>query len=475
MQIEGLQKADLYVNSEKNFHFNDFPDELLINFFSYLKIKELSSNVLVSKKFKQITIKTTSSEQLIILKNLVKTFIRELDPNLYQKEIKELKIFCDNKYLSKAMNLIDLKKDLNDFYLILANILKDIPYADLKIEDTLTHEDLVNSQFFLEFVNTLSLLKLEKEALKEADNLEKMKLLKEVALDAVHWDCSDKAIFLLKNIKNLAFPEESALAKDRELCVFLFTIPSLLAKGQFSAVADLLKKLPDSEMKTVFEIQLNKFAPFWNKNNLDLLSEINDLLDVYNNFTNEIYELKQDLINQDNKYGILAKFLKKLDLDNNYTDIKSLKKFIAKFDLETQLTLNNLVELAKFYKKKRSESVKSLDTILHLLSARNLFNTAIEIIANSPNFRGLDKLPWNEYILLNSPITFSLDYLDKIPIQAAYGALPRQRCFTMIITRFIKRGYLKKALTLSEEYDQKYKGEMMVDRCKEIIKKYKSL
>ena len=477
MQIEGLLKEDSYVNSEKNFLISDHPDELLANFFSYLTIKELSSNVLVSKKFKQITVKTASSEQLIILKNLVKAFINRLNPDLYVKEIKELKIFCDNKYLSKSLNLIDLKNDLNDSYLILANILKDIPYADLKIEDIFTHEDLIHSQFFLQFVNTLSLLKLEKKALKEEDSLQKIELLKEVALEAVHGDFSDKLRFL-KLMKNLAFAQaENSVAIGLKLGAHLSLASPLLAKSQFPIVEDLISKMPESFIKTCCETELKFYAPYWNKNSSDLMREMKNLLDVYNNVINQIDELEKTLINQNEKQKILAKFLKQLDLASDSTESINLTRLIAKFNSEPQVTemLNKIVEVFLGYKKERIKAFKSLEIILSLLSARNHFDSVIEIIKNSSTCSRFDKLPWDNYILLNSPMTFSLDYLDKIPIKAAPGVLPRQRCFITLITRFVKQGYFKKALTLAGEYDHKYRGEMMVEMCKEIIEKHKNL
>lgn len=475
MQLNGLNPKSLHVNYGKNL-LDDLPNELLINFFSYLKIKELSCNVLVSKKFKQITLNTASFEQLLVLKNLVKTFIHKLNPDLYAKEINELKIFCDNKYLSKSINLIGLKNDLEDSYRILANILKEIPYSDLKIEEIITQQDLVNSPFLLYFANILSFLKLEKSALKEEDNLKKIALLKEMALDAVHWDFSDKTLFI-NLLRHLAYIQgENSVAIGLKLGAHLSLASPLLAKSQIPIVEDLISKLPESFIKTHCELEFKLFAPYWNKNNHELILETTDLLQVYSQSIEKINELKQTLP-KDVESKTLEKFLSKLDLGSDSTESIHLERFIAKFKSEPQVTelLNHIVDLVKGYKKERAQSLKSLEIVLSLLSARNRFNSVIKIAANSSNSKGLDKLPWDNYILLNSPITFSLEYLDKIPIQAAQGILPRQKCFTTIITRFVRNGFSKKALALAAEYDQKYKGEMMVERSSEIVEKYKNL
>lgn len=483
MQFEGIQVGGLCINSRENLVIKDLPDELLVNFFSYLNVNELSTNVMVSKKFKQITVKAAANEQLKILKNLINNFIQHLKPDRYELEISELNLFLNTQYLSRAVNLIDLKKDLCHSYFLLAKILKNIPHDDLQIENLLPIQDLKVFPLFNRFVAYLSLLKLEMNVVKEQDNIAKIYLLKEAALAAVYLNFPDQALVFLQNLKDVTLnsevdPRYVSWIKDS---IRSLAITPLLAKSEFSIAEGIIKEIKAPTLQTECEFQLNLYKSFLDKTNYDLFSELDDLLEAHNNITDEIEKLKQTLINQQDENGIFGKFLKELNSDMNPTYIEyviaDVRKFIDNLSPESQGVFNNIFDLAMFCRTKWLESIESLNGILAFLSAKNLFNSAVEIITHKANFQEQHRLRWDLFFLMDLDIgRFTKDHLDKI-VNATFPWEKRDTLFISIMESFIKQGYFTQAMSLAREYDQKFVGPQneMQERCKMLIEKFKSL
>ena len=479
----------------ENFPINNLPDELLVNFFSYLSLEKLAENAVLSKKFKQVTVKAAASQQLNVLKNLVKTFIQHLNPDLYPQEIQELKFFLDNQYLSRSVNLIDLKKDLNSSYALLAEILKTIPHSDLQIENIIPVQDLQTSQFFTRFVDYLSLLKLQLFLDKHENNFVKLDLLIELILKALDLNLPEKATFFLKKLNDIDILGGNQWFMDSaKKTKILSLVPILISKGQLSIAESIIinyfeksslkgeltryesfvvQTSNDLPKKLILEEDLKNYESFVIEASHDLTKKVIDLAKLYNDLNLKINDSK--LLVQDHKdHGKINIYFFEF-MQNRSLDNRTLENFVPNY---SSLDSDLQDELTKIFQwsQKKQDIIKSLNTIICLLSRRKLFESVSEIFNDKhSDFQVKDKLNWDLFFLIDfRNTTFSVNHLERIP-NGPLNIQKREKIFITILKNFIRQGYFVKALTLATEYGIKFEEETMKEKCKEEVERYKSL
>ena len=238
-------------NNRVNYqYFPELPAELNEKIFSYIPLEKRGYPIQNALQKKEIILNITIQEQQILIKNLVLSLINNINKN-YVEIISELIILLRSKGLICGSDLWTIKKESTALMFQIANLIKDIPYKDLNIENALNQCANLPASFE-HFASVVGLLKLEKKANEETPFL-KLEILEGIARGYIYLDFVDCAKQIINKIELLIPELESNILVVYIILECIFA--ACLYKKQFQLAAEIptLSKLEKIERQNLIE------------------------------------------------------------------------------------------------------------------------------------------------------------------------------------------------------------------------------
>ena len=254
-------------------YFPELPAELNEKIFSYIPSEKRGYPIQNALQKKEITLNITIQEQQILIKNLVRSLINNIDKN-YVEIIAQLTKLLKSSGLICGSDLWTIKKESTTLMFQIANLIKDIPYKDLNIENVLNHCGNLPASFE-HFAFVVGLLKWEKKANEETPHM-KYDLLARIAQNYIYLDFVDCAKQIVNKIELLEPDLDKVLISATGFLENVFE--ACFYKKQFqlaSEIPTLMNKVKKIERQNLIE----KYQEF-SRMSLDQLKEKIDDLEV---------------------------------------------------------------------------------------------------------------------------------------------------------------------------------------------------